>query len=174
MDVQTGIVVADVVSKVLGPEDLAFYSDKMLGKYGKPLWGIENNKRGIITCNTAISMGYPNLFYEDWQKEYKRDETRKTKVGWNSGPTEGSTRHRTILWNEGISAVDRGDIRILNKEGLNKFFSVIRNPKDHGRVEGIKGTLDDYPFMVCGLWQMTKFTNKKQEYATIQSFKRGK
>lgn len=159
LDMHTGLVVADICSKLLGPEDLAFWTNKMLERYKKPLWGIENNKRGIITCNTALSLGYPDLFYEDWQKEYKRDDLRKTKVGWNSGPTEGSTRHRVILWNEGISAVNKGEIRILSVEGLNHFYSVVRTP-DKGRVEGVKGTNDDYPFAVCGAWQMTKFAHR--------------
>jgi hypothetical protein len=164
MDFNTGIIVADILSRVLNPETLAYHSYQMLEKYHFPLWGIESNKRGIICVNAAVDMGYPNLFYQDWQTEYKRDDSKKTKPGWNTGPVGGSTKHRIILWEEGVAAVDRGDVRILNAEGLEDFFSVIRDPENNGRIEGISGTNDDYPFAVCGAWQMTKFIRKSTEW----------
>lgn len=159
LDMHTGIIVADIFSNVLGPEDMAFHSNKLLERYHFPLWGIENCNRGVNCVNAALSMNYPDLFYQDWQREYKRTADKKT-AGWNTGPSEGNTKHRIILWNEGIAAIERGDVRVLNVEGLADFFSVIRNPNNKGRIEGVKGTHDDYPFAVCGAWQMTKFAHK--------------
>ncbi len=158
LDKNTGIVVARIKDSSLGPEDLAYYSYQMLERYHFPLWGIESNKRGYAAVNKAVEMKYPNLFYQDWQGEYKRDESKKSKPGWNSGPSEGNSRHRSILWDEGIYAVATDQIKILDEEGLTDFFSVIRNPNKGGRVEGLSGTHDDYPFTVCGAWQMLKFT----------------
>lgn len=170
LDIHTGLIVADIFSNAMGPEEMAFQANKMLAEYKFPLWGIENCNRGVNCVNAAIALNYPELFYQDWQKEYKRTPEKKT-AGWNTGPSEGMTKHRIILWGEGVSAVDRGDIRILNSEGLKDFFNVIRNPKNRGKIEGQMGTHDDYPFAVCGAWQMTKFITKKDDFCTVQSFK---
>ena len=156
-DFTTGEVVADIMDSAIGPEDMAWYSSKMLEMYGNPLWGIEDEKAGIACVNKAVELEYPNLFYRDWQRDYVRDNTRKTTAGWHTGPAEGSTKHRDILWLEGIYAINTGQIRVLNLNGLMQFYNVIRNPKKHGRVEGQTGSHDDYPFAVCGLVQMNKF-----------------
>ena len=162
LDVNTGKVVADIKTNFLSEEELAYHSYKMLEMYRFPLWGIENNKQGIIVCNKALEMNYPDLFYQDWQNEYIRNDQKKSKVGWNSGSVEGSTKHRTVLWIEGINAVNKGEVIPLSKEGITDFFGVVRNPAKQGRIMGLSGTHDDYPFAVCGAWQMTKFINTRR------------
>lgn len=150
LDAQTGAVVADIHSNLLSPEALAESSVKMLGMYGNPLWGIEDNDWGILVIRKAQELGYKNLFCRDWLK----DRTKSDNPGWH---TDEKTRY--FLWGELIEAIQSRLIIILSKDGLAQFFTVIRNPDKQGRIEGMEGTHDDYPLAVGIAWQMRKYVS---------------
>lgn len=151
MDRQTGMVVADIHSNVMSPEELAHWSFELHILYHKALWGIEDNDWGVLVVAIALQLGCTNLFYQDWLK----DQTKSTKAGWHTGP--GPTGTRWLLWGDLQVAVDKRGIVIPSKEGLGQFFTVIRNPEKQGRIEGMAGSHDDYP-LACGIAiQMLKF-----------------
>ena len=148
MDRQTSMVVADIQSAHLAPWDLADWSLKLLERYDKPLWGIEDNDWGIEVVRKAIEAEYPNLFYQDWLK----DVGKNLKAGWHTGPTT-----RSLLWGDLQEAVSARAVMIPSDTGLGQFFTVIRNPDKQGRIEGMAGTHDDYPMAMGIAVQMLKF-----------------
>ena len=62
-----------------------------------------------------------------------------------------------MLWGELIEAVSDRLVVVPNQNGLDQFFSVIRNPKKNGRIEGQVGAHDDYPLAVGIAWQLRRF-----------------
>jgi hypothetical protein len=145
MDAQSGMVVADIISNHLGPEDLAWDSMQLLKMYKDPIWAIEDNEWGIVTIKAAQSERYPRIFH--------RETSRGNKlVGWH---TDGRSRY--VLWGELIEAVEARHITIPNQDGLDQFYTVIRNPKKAGRIEAMEGAHDDYPMAIGMAWQMRKF-----------------
>lgn len=147
-DRQTGVVVADILSNVLSPEELAYWSYQLLKDYDYPLWGIEDNEWGRVVVSKALDLKYPRLFYQDWLQ----DTGKSNRPGWHTGPNES-----WLLWGELIEAIHARAIMVLNPDGLRQFFSVIRNPKKQGRIEAMEGAHDDYP-LACGIMrQMLKY-----------------
>ncbi len=144
MDYRTRAVVADIISNLLGPEDLAYESVKLLDMYPRTMWAIEDNDWGILTIARANDLGYKYLYrdpdHEDW-----RPGTWHTDQG-----------SRMILWGEIIQAVTDAGIVIYSAEGLAQFYGVIRNPNKGGRIEATEGDKDDYPFAVGGCIQVLK------------------
>tara|TARA_Y100000310_G_scaffold337222_1_gene423769 strand:- start:1474 stop:2952 length:1479 start_codon:yes stop_codon:yes gene_type:complete len=140
IDVATGYVVADVVSPVLPPEELAAQSVKLLAMYDNPVWGIEDNDRGVLTIRKAQELEYPRIW-----------ERAEDKPGWQT-----NLRTRQLLWGELIEAVGQRLVVIPSKTGLGEFSSVIRNPDKDGRIEAMAGAHDDYPMAVGIAWQMRK------------------
>ena len=146
IDVETGYVVADVLSTTLAPEHLAMESVNLLKDYGNPIWAIEDNDWGELTVKKAEELKYPHLY------------ERRTATGQPSGKKGWHTdsRSRPLLWGELIEAIRERLITIPSKEGLSQFTSVIRNPDKDGRIEAMVGTHDDYPMAVGLAWQMRK------------------
>lgn len=142
MDMRTGAIVADIFSSLVGPDELALQSAKLLKLYEYPLWAIEDNDWGVLTIARAQDLGYPNLF---------KDPDRNDQVGWHT-----DERSRYVLWGELIEAVKSRQITVFNTDGLAQFFDVIRNPLKGGRIEAQEGSHDDYPFATGGVWQMRK------------------
>lgn len=140
IDVATGYIVADLLYGILSPEDLADESIKMLEAYGSPLWAIEDNDWGRSTIARALDIGYTNLYYQ-----------AEDKPGWHT-----NNGNRFPIWSELIEAIKQRLITIPNEQGLNQFFTVVRNPKKNGRIEAQRGGKDDYPMMCAILWQMRK------------------
>lgn len=140
IDVGTGYVVADVNSPVLPPEELAAQSVKLFAMYDNPIWGIEDNDRGVLTIRKAQELEYPRI----WERS-------EDKPGWQT-----NVRTRELLWGELIEAVAQRLVTIPSKVGLGEFSSVIRNPDKEGRIEAMAGAHDDYPMAVGIAWQMRK------------------
>ena len=142
IDASTGMVVADIMSDTLSPEDLSWQSMELLKEYRKPIWAIEDNEWGIITIQAAQREKYPRL--------YHRVTGRKTRlVGWH---TDEVSRFR--LFGELIAAVHARQIIVPNPAGLAQFYTIVRNPKKGSRVEAVGGAHDDYVLTVGMAWQM--------------------
>jgi len=145
MERDTGTIVADILDNTLEPQGLAFETIRMLQRYNRPLWGIEDNEWGKSVLDAALAE-YPK------GRIFHRTTAHGTKYpGWH---TDGSSRW--ILWGDLKAAVLAGQIRIPNKDGLAQFQSVIRNPAAGGRDEAMSGSNDDYPTAVGIAWQMRK------------------
>ncbi len=140
LDVATGLVVADIQSALLPPEELADQSVRLLEHYHSPLWAIEDNEWGGQTVRKAIALHYPRLYY-------RKDE----QPGWHTG-----VHNRNYMWGELAEAIHGRALTIPNEKGLAQFYSVIRNAKKAGRVEAQRGRHDDYPLALSLAWQMTK------------------
>jgi hypothetical protein len=138
MDVGTGYVVADVHSNLIPPETLALYSVELSAQYGHPVWAIEDNDWGEVTIKKAQALRYPRLYYR-----------AEGQPGWHT-----NERTRMPLWGDLLEAVGKRLITVPSQAGLGQFYSVIRNPKKEGRIEGQAGRKDDYPFAVAGAWQL--------------------
>jgi hypothetical protein len=141
LDVSTGYVVADIQTNLIPPDQLSLASMELMKLYHNPVWGIEDNDWGVLTISTAREARYPHLYYRD-----------DDKCGWHT-----DERSRYVLWGELIEAVADRLVVIPNQVGLDQFFSVIRNPKKNGRIEGQLGAHDDYPLAVGIAWQLRRF-----------------
>ena len=139
-DINTGGFVADICTSSISVQQLAFDSVTLLRMYESPLWGIEENDWGKMVIDKAQALEYDNL--------YERSED---VFGWFT--TEGS---RFILWGEIMEAVTTRSVTVYSKVGLGQYVNVIKNPKKFGRIEGMEGTHDDYPFACGGALQIAK------------------
>jgi hypothetical protein len=137
IDAETGYTVADVMSPLMEPEQLSVASMDLLEYYRNPIWGIEDNDWGIQTIKVAIETHYPRIFYRE-----------EGKPGWHTADTRQRTGSRFVLWGDLQSACNTRAITIPSEEGLAQFYSVIRNPDKHGRIEAQQGAHDDYPFAI--------------------------
>jgi hypothetical protein len=138
MNVQTGVIVADILNNLLSPEELALHSVRMLDVYQNPLWFIEVNDWGKVTLTRAQDLGYKNFGYSD---------EKKKKLGFDN-----RSGTRDLLWGGLIPAINNRQIRILNAEGLKQFYDIIRNSEKEGRIEATSGRNDDYPTAVGICW----------------------
>ncbi len=149
IDAQTGYVVADIMDNMVGPEELAEASVRLLTDpewgYRSPIWGIEDNEWGIIVIKAAEAVHYPRIFHRETGRGSK-------KIGWH---TDGSSRF--VLWGELIQAVASRHLIVPNKAGLDQFSTVIRNTDARGTIEAMVGAHDDYPMAVGIAWQMRKW-----------------
>lgn len=156
LNVKTSCVVADIVSNLLSPEELALHSVRLLEHYHNPLWYPEDNEWGRVVITTA-----QNLPMADGTTGYKRfgyQDKKKTKIGWH---TDEKTRFD--LWGSLIPAINDHQVKIFNKEGLSQFYGIIRNASKEGRIEAAGGKHDDYPMAVGIAWC------KKDEVRTTAS-----
>lgn len=149
MDVDTGLVVADIQSDVLNPESLAQESLELLARYKNPIWAVEDNDWGRVTISVAQRLRYPRLFHR------QTADGEEGEVGWH---TDNSNRY--TLWSELISAVASRLIIICSEEGLEQFFTVIQNPAKGGRIEAMQGAKDDYPMALSLAWEMRKYARR--------------
>ena len=143
-DVKSGHVAADIMSNLIGPEDLAYDSIELLRMYPKTVWAIEDNEWGVLTIVKANELEYKYLFVDP-------DNPNVRPGTWHTGQAS-----RFVLWGECVQAVNDYQITVFSEEGLNQFFAVIRNPDKGGRIEGTEGDNDDYPFSVAGCIQLRK------------------
>ena len=140
MDVRTGEVVADVFSDRLDVEELAYHSVKLLAIFDNPLWFVETNDWGELTLRKAQELGYKTL-------GGTKDKRGVVTLGFRTSPGPGN---RTLLWGELIAAMNDSLITVYNQYGLRQFLEVIRTSE--GRIEGMKGSHDDYPMAVGLAW----------------------
>ena len=160
MDVASGVIVADIKSKLLPPQEFAMHSFNLLDEYYNPLWGIEDNDWGITTIRTAQEMGYRNLY-----ERKTRDGKPSGKVGWHTDDVS-----RVALYGDLIQAIHKHHITIPARDGVAEFMTVIRNPGKNGRVEALVGTHDDYPIAVGGCWQLRNDAAIQSTVTEIYSF----
>ena len=137
INTETGYVVADLMSQLLEPDQLAIASMDLLEYYRNPIWGIEDNEWGIQTLKVAIESNYPRI--------YTRDDGNQ---GWHTADTRQRTGSRFVLWGDLSAACNSRYLTVPNEEGLSQFYSVIRNPEKHGRIEAQHGAHDDYPMAI--------------------------
>jgi len=160
LDVRTGAIVADIKSPYLSPEELAYESVDLLRFYDFPLWAIEDNDWGILAIRKAQELKYPRLFSRQPTRRHQRPgkqgkiNVNAYKTGWHTD--EGN---RYIVWGELIEAVNSHQLTVFNTAGLSQFYSVIRNPRKRGRIEGREGSHDDYPMAVGIAWQVRRYAH---------------
>lgn len=142
MNVDTGAVVADIMSAFISNDDFALESIDLLAQYDNPLWGIEDNDWGNYVIKKAQELGYPRLYSSD----IKGGRGSRKSLGFHTGGGRSGTR--TDLWGELQSDTHSRQIVVFNEEGLNQFFQVIRDPDKYGRADHIRGGHDDYPTAV--------------------------
>lgn len=138
LDVKTGEVVADVMSRELAPEKFALHSYNLLERYHKPLWWIEENIFGRTVIQKALELGYP---------KHKIGERSKDKLGFHTGD-----QSRWDIFGQLIPAINDGQIRIYNKDGLDQFYGMIRNMRKKGKIEAQSSKHDDYVMAVGIAW----------------------
>ena len=61
VDINTGYVVADLVTNTMQPEDFSVASMDLLEEYNNPEWAIENNFSDTV-LTVARDENYPRLF----------------------------------------------------------------------------------------------------------------
>ena len=155
MNTKTGAVVADILSNVLGPEELALHSVKLLKVYDNPLWFIEDNDWGRSTITVAQTLGYTNFGYQD---------TKRKIVGFHTGE-----KGRFDIFGSLIPAINNAEITIYNVNGLKQFFDVIRNSKKNGRIEASGSGHDDYPMAVGICWLKKDEVSPVWDYEPVRA-----
>lgn len=148
MDLNSGTVVADILSQELDPEQLTEHSLTLLRHYRNPIWAIEDNEWGIIAVKAAQRERYPRLYRRE------RKGGRAPDPGWHTDELS-----RYTLWGELIQSIESQLLTIFNMDGLSQFYDVIRNPESKGRIEAVQGGHDDYPMAVGMAWQMRKYSH---------------
>jgi len=138
MNVKTGVIVADIVTNTLDPDEFAWHTIRLLEAYKNPKWWPEENLWGKRVIKVAQDLKYTNLQY--------RDE-RRTKAGF---VTDEKTRKD--LFAGLIPAVDNRQITILNPKGVLQLMDLIRNADKNGRIEARSTGHDDYPIAAGICW----------------------
>ena len=149
MDVKTGDIVADILSKTIPPEELAYHSVNLLKHYHNPLWWIEANLYGRTVIKKAIELGYKKLGYRgeksiNWN--YIKDDDLK-RVGFFT-----DDKNRGDLFGALIPAINDYQIKIYNQQGLKHFYGIIRNADKKGKIEAMSSQHDDYVIAVGICW----------------------
>ena len=138
MNARTGVVVADILHRIISPSEFAEQSIRLLKAYGEPVWYPENNDWGRAVIDTAVNLGYSKWGYQN---------EKKTEIGFHT-----EERSRQDLWASLIPAINSRQITIYNAEGLKQFVDIVRNPEKNGRIEAKEGRYDDYPMAVGIAW----------------------
>ncbi len=134
LDVQTGMVVGDLISKYMEESEFAVESVRLLRAFAFPVWAIESNESGRAVIDRAKLLDYPRLY------SHKKGET-----GWLT-----RSNNRAVLWSDLIQAIHSRSITIPNLKGLEEFYQIIRRPDKEGRIAAEDGGHDDYP-MALGI-----------------------
>ena len=134
LDAVTGRVVADIMSNVLSTEEFVYYTDVMLERYKKPIWGIEDNGLGEAAIQAARRKGYPRLYYRTSGRNVRQ-------IGWHT-----DSRSRFLLYDELYESIKARQVTVYNKDGLGQFFTLRRDGQGH--ISALKGAHDDYPMAV--------------------------
>lgn len=140
LNVVTGEYVADIMSNIISPEELAYHTVKVMELYRSPLWYPEDNDWGRATILAAQKLGYKHIGWQD---------KKHTKVGFK---TVGGETGRDAMWGSFIPAVNNRQVMVFNTKGLGQFSDLIRNFEKNGRIEAQEGKHDDYPFACAIAW----------------------
>lgn len=142
-DVNSNMVVADIMSNVLDPEAFTEESINLLREYRDPIWIIEDNDQGELVIKLAQRAGYTRFFTRTTGRNHTYEHWHTDEVS------------RRPLFGELILAVNKRQISIPSRAGLAQFYSVIMNPEKRGRIEAKGGGHDDYPLAVALALQAT-------------------
>ena len=153
----TGLVVADIVSNLIDPDELADQSVKLLNMYDNPIWGIEDNDWGIQTIKKAQQLNYKRLYHRPASAQ---NPNKKGQVGWHTDETR-----RKSLYGDLQQAIKDRAVTMLARDGLAQFQQTIKNPAKQGRIEAIEGGHDDYPLAVGGALQMITYARKARGFS---------
>lgn len=150
LDVTNNVVVADIQSNELKPEELTDYSVQMLKMYDYPEWAIERPGPGDIVLAMAKQLRYPRI-----HRQRLNQYATAIEPGWKTTPTT-----RVYMLSALREFVDSGRLTVPSKNGLAQFFAlVVKTMKSGGhRIEAQYGSHDDYPFAVA-------IANQIREYA---------
>ena len=143
VDVNSGYVVADLVTSTMQPEDFATASAEMLDVYHNPDWGIENNFSDTA-LTTARNLNYPRLY----RRRVGRGKQMRRDYGWR---TDRMSRQQ--LFDELRASFNAGHLTIPNRYGLDEFSTIIAAPGEKPQAMG--GAHDDY-VMALGIALMVK------------------
>ena len=143
IDVNSGYVVADLVTNTLQPEDFSTASMEMLEVYRNPDWGIENNFSDTA-LTVARDMNYPKLY----RRRVGRGKQMRREYGWR---TDRMSRQQ--LFDELRASFNAGHLTIPSKYGLNEFSTIIAAPGEKPQAMG--GAHDDY-VIALGIALMVK------------------
>jgi len=154
VDVNSGYVVADLVTNTLQPEDFSAASMEMLDVYHNPDWGIENNFSDTV-LTIARNENYPRLY----RRRVGRGKNLRREYGWK---TDRMSRQQ--LFDELRASFNAGHITIPNKYGLDEFSTIIAAPGEKPQAMG--GAHDDY-VMALGVALMVKNEKSITNHAKI-------
>ena len=143
VDVNSGYIVADLITNTLQPEDFSAASMEMLEVYSNPDWGIENNFSDTA-LTVARDMNYPRLY----RRRVGRGKQMRREYGWR---TDRMSRQQ--LFDELRASFNAGHLTIPSKYGLNEFSTIIAAPGEKPQAMG--GAHDDY-VMALGIALMVK------------------
>tara|TARA_R100000808_G_scaffold3842_1_gene13145 strand:+ start:481 stop:2022 length:1542 start_codon:yes stop_codon:yes gene_type:complete len=143
VDVNSGYVVADLVSNTLQPEDFSTSSMQLLEVYANPEWAIENNFSDTV-LTIARDMNYPRLY----RRRVGRGKNIRREYGWRT-----DRMSRQMLFDELRASFNAGHLTIPNKQGLDEFTTIIAAPGEKPQAMG--GAHDDY-VMALGIALMLK------------------
>ena len=143
VDVNSGYIVADLITNTLQPEDFSAASMEMLEVYSNPDWGIENNFSDTA-LTVARDMNYPRLY----RRRVGRGKQMRREYGWRTDRTS-----RQQLFDELRASFNAGHLTIPSKYGLNEFSTIIAAPGEKPQAMG--GAHDDY-VMALGIALMVK------------------
>uniref|UniRef100_A0A6M3KE21 Putative terminase n=1 Tax=viral metagenome TaxID=1070528 RepID=A0A6M3KE21_9ZZZZ len=152
LDVKTGDVVADIKTNELPPAEFALHSVNLLKHFHSPIWWIEHNipGGGREVIKKAVELGYHNLGYrgdKPMRWSIIEDPDTLKRVGFFTDET-----NRADLFGALIPAINDHQIRIYNKDGLNQFYSMVRNSLKNGKIEATAGHHDDYVLALGIAW----------------------
>lgn len=143
LDAISGVVVADLVSNTLQPEDFSVASCELLEVYYNPEWGIENNFSDTV-ITIARDLNYPRLY----RRRVGRGKQVRREYGWK---TDRMSRQQ--MFDELRASFNAGHLTVPNRYGLNEFSTIIAAPGEKPQAMG--GTHDDY-VMALGIAIMVK------------------
>ena len=154
VDVNSGYVVADLVSNTIQPEDFSIASMKLLELYNNPDWAIENNFSDTV-LTIARDENYPRLY----RRRVGRGKNVRKEYGWR---TDRMSRQQ--LFDELRASFNAGHLTIPNKQGLDEFSTIIAAPGEKPQAMG--GAHDDY-VMALGIALMVKNERGIRNHAKI-------
>ena len=154
LDVNSGYVVADLVTNALAPEDFSVASMNMLEVYDNPDWAIENNFSDTV-LTVARDENYPKLY----RRTVGRGKTARREHGWRT-----DRMSRQNLFDELRQTFNDGHLTIPNKQGLDEFSTIIAAPGEKPQAMG--GAHDDY-VMALGIALMCKKNRGIQSHGKI-------
>lgn len=127
-DVQSGQVVADVLSRTTEPLQFTVETIQLLRKYSYPVWAIEANEWGRRVIDRAQALNYKRIWHRP-----------SGEPGWLT-----NAHTRPNLWGSLLEACFHGMVVCHAREFVDELANLVRNPANMGRIEAAAGSNDDY------------------------------